>query len=363
MEVLFHIGAPKAGSTAIQEMLQLNAEPLAAQDILAWSPAQTVKDQARLLADRFLPPNRPLLPIERVHFRNWAETITRSHDAWTDIAAQVKRLRPRLTILSSEAMMAVSHPSHVIAALSEIFERITILVYIRDPVEQYRSGIDQVIRGGGRLCDLPLPADFSYPDISILQRYQTILGKDRLVLRNFERGNLAGGDLLEDFSGCIARLTGLVPDLRQRPEASNESLAAAATVWLLGANETFIRFTEGDDRSILRRRREVIQRLRMAEALRGQPRLRLEDPLLCDWVRHAARRLIYYCNTHFSATGQQLLPAPPQTVDLPPPHLVRHRLRDWLFGSAAGSTDFLNVMQAVSDHGATSRVAAARQTV
>ncbi|WP_323038221.1 hypothetical protein [Gemmobacter sp.] len=147
MEVLFHIGAPKAGSTAIQEMLQLNAEPLAAQDILAWSPAQTVKDQARLLADRFLPPNRPLLPIERVHFRNRAETITRSHDAWTDIAAQVKRLRPRLTILSSEAMMAVSHPSHVIAALSEIFERITILVYIRDPVEQYRSGIDQVIRG------------------------------------------------------------------------------------------------------------------------------------------------------------------------------------------------------------------------
>lgn len=327
MEVLFHIGSPKAGSSTLQDMLALNAPELADQGILAWQPEWRTSDPARALANL-------LLPIERAHFSSRAESIVWSRDCWKDLAAQVGKRRPRLTVLSSETMMELQTPRKLIEALRQIFDRVTILAYIRDPADHYRSGLDQAIRGGARMAELPLPVSFFYPDPAILGRYPVLPGVDGFILRNFDRANLAKGDLIADFAACIARLTGQAPDLPARPAATNESLPAAATLWLLSANETFARFTSQNDRDILKRRRAVISGLRNSAELRDLPALRLDDPEIAGWARQGAASLISFCNAHFAATGQTTLTAPPPPADLPPPEAMRARLHRWLNGQA-----------------------------
>lgn len=340
MDVLFHIGAPKAGSSTLQGALRLNAAALEAQGILAWHPPEDKGDPARALANALLAHRRPLLPIERTHFRSRAETIEWSRACWQDLAAQVRHRRPRLTVLSSEAMMSLPHPIALVSALKEIFDRVTILAYVRDPADQYRSGIDQLIRGGARLADLPVPTAFWYPVPKTLQRFRILSGEGGLILRNFDRANLEGGDLVTDFAACIAQVAGVAPDLSVRPGPINESLSAAATIWLLSANETFARFTDSDDRSVLKSRREVIGRLREAEPLRGLPPLKLDDPQIVAWARQAAEATIQLCNAHFQATGQRLLPAPPPLADLPPLDEMRARLHGWLMSQADPSLLF-----------------------
>lgn len=348
-DVLIHIGAPKAGSTTLQEALRLNAAALEAQGIHAWQPPQAKGDTARALANLLLPPNRPLLPTERLHFASRAESIAWSRGCWEDLAAQVARRRPRLTVLSSEAMMAVQRPSELVAALRRIFGRVHVLAYIRDPVDQYRSGIDQAIRGGTRMAQLPLPDGFWYPAPAVLERYRKLLGPDGLILRNFDRANLAGGDLVTDFAACIGRVAGQAPDLPERPGRSNESLSAAATLWLLSVNETFARFTDRNDRHLLLQRREVIAALRRDEALQAEPPLRLDDPLIAGWVRQAADGLIGFCNAHFRATGQPPLAGAPGTP-LPAPAVMQARLHAWLNGQAAPGA-LARVVQAVTAAG------------
>lgn len=334
MDVLFHIGAPKAGSSTLQTALRLNADALEARGIFAWRPPSRKGDPARALANLFLPPERPLLPIERKKFRTRAETIEWSRACWQDLAAQVRHRRPVLTVLSSEAMMALPHPAMLIDALKEIFRKVTIMAYIRDPADQYRSGIDQLIRGGARMADLPAPPAFWYPLPRTLQRFRDLAGKAGLILRNFDRANLEGGDLVTDFAACIGRLAGQTADFAQRPGQVNESLSAAATIWLLSANETFVRFTDQDDRAALQARNAVIARLRDAASLQGLPALKLDDPQIVAWTRHAARELIGFCNAEFEASGQRLLPAPPPPGELPSADEMQARLHGWLMSQA-----------------------------
>lgn len=333
MKVLLHIGSPKAGSTTIQEALKLNRETLAARDILAWEPDASKGSPARTLANRFAPPQRPLLPRERAYFTTRAQTVEWSLENWRVMSELVRARRPALTVMSSEALMAISRVRRVLLALREIFDEIHIIAYIRDPAEQYRSAIDEIIRDGARFADLPSPAEFHFPSHEVIRTWHDILGREYVTVRNFDRRNLEGGDLVTDFFAQVGRVAGADPVAIESPPRANESLSAAATVWLLAMNETFERFATGDDRELLRRRIEVIRRLRRSEVLAGLPKLALGDTPIADWARLKDRAAIEYFNTVFFHDQVALEAAPAETRP-PDARSMRKVMRDWLMRQA-----------------------------
>ncbi|KPQ06855.1 MAG: hypothetical protein HLUCCA12_07760 [Rhodobacteraceae bacterium HLUCCA12] len=335
MKVLLHIGSPKAGSTTIQNALSLNADALAARNVLTWQPDASKGPPARVLSNRFAPDERPLLPRERLHFRTRAETIDWSLENWRRLSELVRRQKPALTVLSSESLFAVRKANRVLEALYETFDEVTILAYIRDPAEQYKSSLDQIIRDGARFADLPLPTRFHFPPHNAIRGYHDALGKDRVIVRNLDRRNLDGGDLVSDVFGHIARLSGQALDTPVAPPRANESLCAAATVWLLGVNETFSRFSDGGDREQVKRRLELVRRLIRSKPLSGLPKLTLGDGDIALWARHAERPAIEYYNTVFFHDQVPLTPAPADTI-LPAEADMRRTLRRWLLDQVNG---------------------------
>jgi len=334
MKVLLHIGSPKAGSTTIQHALRLNSEALAACNVLAWQPDGSKGPPARVLANRFAPDKRPLVPRERLHFRTRAETLDWSLENWRALSALVRERRPALTVLSSESLFAVANVNRVLDALNETFTDITIFAYIRDPAEQYKSSLDQIIRDGARFADLPLPTEFRFPSHEVIRDYHDILGKDRVIVRNFDRRNLAGGDLITDFFDHVARVAGTGLEALQAPPRANESLCAAATIWLLGMNETFNRFSTGDDRDLVKRRLALIKRLTRSDALAELPKLSLGTSPIADWARASERVAIDYYNTVFFHDQVPLEPAQGNT-SLPEPGKMRRMMHKWLLEQAS----------------------------
>lgn len=343
MQAIVHIGSPKAGSTTLQRALRINHEALAAQGIMFWEPDGRLGPSARILANRFTKPTKPLLPRERLNFASREEATARSLQCWAELAEKVRDERPAVTVLSSEALFAVKPPAKVLDALGEIFDTVTIMAYMRDPVALYRSALDQIIRDGARLAQLWLPDGFSFPSPGSLLRYANALGRERVVVRNFSRDNLAGGDLITDFAASLGGILGREVRLPRRPRESNESLCAAATVWVLGLNETFLRFGAKGDERVIRDRATLINRLRDAPDLADLPKLSIADTPLADWVRAAQRDEIALLNKHFLA-GQRPIALPSGSVALPDEAVMRAALRDWLLSQAPGDA-LARVMQ------------------
>lgn len=333
MRVLLHIGSPKAGSSSLQLALIRNEAALRAHGVLPWRADASKGPPPLTLANRFKPDDRPLRPRERLHFANRGEARAWSEHNWMRLHADVVRERPELTVLSSEFLFDMGGVAPVLAALSETFEEIHILAYIRDPVDHYRSMLDQRIRDGDRFRDLPLPTGFGARSHTVLQRYQRRLGRDRVILRSFDRRAFVDGDLVADFAAQIGRVLGRPVPMPEAVQPANESLCAAATLWLMAANEAFIRFAEGDDSAQIQRRMALVERLQAAPALQALPKMAAPPQEIADWVRAHHNEAIRFFNDAQPDPAHHM-PTAPEGLKIPDDETMRTALRRWLLGQA-----------------------------
>lgn len=329
VQLLLHIGSPKAGSTTLQAMLHANKAALAEQGVLAWEADVSKGASATVLSSRFLPRNRPLLPHERLHFSSRAEATAWSEANWSRMIATVRSDRPPLTVISSEGLFAATDVASVNSALGAVFDTVTILAYVRDPAAHYVSALDQQIRAGARLSDLPLPGRFHLPPFATVRNWRGLLGPERVILRNFSRENLVDGDLVTDFLSHLGQLAGRPVVAPVPTPRANESLCAAAALVLLACNETFERFSRRDDRAEVRHRMALIRRLRTAPELSGMAKLALDDPEIVAWARQAAAGAVAFYNTLLDEDAR-LVPAAPDSPPPPDDAAQRARLRAWV---------------------------------
>ena len=328
MHAIVHIGAPKAGSSAIQGTIHRDRAAIARQGIYPFLPSTGPLDRA--LSARFRPDQTRLKPNMRMKFDDAASMQDWSRRCWEELEAAVRAERPDYTLLSSEHFFNLPRPGELLDALGALFSKITLLVYVRDPVAHYVSQTDQQIRGGVRLRDLGTPAGFAYYGAARLETYLAAVGRENMVVRNFDRANLEGGDVIADLFAQIARITGRRVDWTAPPRRANESLCRAASAWLLSINETFEHHGSGD-RAAIQRRWELIQRLSEAEALAGLPKLQLTDPELAALIRHNAREKIDWLNATF-LEGQIPLETAAAPARIPDEDALRARMRAWFLG-------------------------------
>ena len=322
MHAIIHIGSPKAGSTALQVALYRNREALADAGILLCPGGP------RNIANAYTDPRRKLVPHERAEFTSIAEAMDASRRTLDEFIATLQRRKPEIALFSSEHLMLIEDKAAFIDFLEAHFERITLVAYIRDPQSFYPSALDQQIRGGYKLRQLPLPTTFAYRFHEHLNAYRALVGAGNMVVRNFERGNLAGGDILVDFQAVMQDLTGREVPLEAPGFTRNQSLPAIASLWLLSVNEEFNLRDPETDVAIVARRFETIRAIRDNPALQDLPRLRLTHPPLVQALRQATHAACEELNEVFFQ-GQQTFPV--GDGGTPPPNpVLRAELKTWL---------------------------------
>ena len=328
MHAIVHIGAPKAGSTSIQQAMRLNRTALERQGIHPYIPA--TGQMGRALSARFRSDRKRLLPDMRLRFESTKQMQAWSARCWEELAQEVRHERPNVTLLSSEHFVNLPHPEMFIDELRTIFSDITVIAYIRDPVAQYASQIDQWIRGGARLQHLKTPLEFRYYGQMQLGEYLGLLDRDHIVVRNFDQANLAEGDVVHDFFRQLGGILARPVALDEVPPRANESMCGAVSAWLLTVNETFDQHGTGDANTI-RLRRELFKRLRRDATLAALPRLKLTDADLVALIRHNAREKCIWFNETF-LDGQPPFDIAPAPMHIPDNAELRTRMRSWILG-------------------------------
>lgn len=330
MQVILHIGPPKTGSTAIQSALFQTREALMEQGVYTFLGSKNVARSLSTLYDR---PARPLIPGMRMHFATPQEAKAWSEANWAALEEHVAKEKPPVTLLSSEHFTTMKNLAGFLKRLRGSFDDIRAVYYLREPASLYCSVVDQAIRGGQRLPELPDPWSYVYPGPERLERYIKALGRDKVVVRSFQRTHLHGGDIRSDFFHVLKTDFGLDIDVQYGEQPLNESLCGAASAWMLTLNESFDRMPGQPDRTVLELRRNLVRRLREAPALAGLPKLSIARHPFRDVVRQNARdTLVWYNETLLDEDNRQDIPDP--ATALPRPEDPGERaaaMAEWIF--------------------------------
>jgi len=227
MKLSLHIGTEKSGTTTIQEFLRLNHQVLRQAGVYipkTLGPSNHRKLPAMFANDTVLDDffrHQGLLEkadrvTEKQRWRAEFRAEMRSHQC-NHVVISSEHLQSRLTKAEDIAKLA--------AYLSEIFEKINVYVYMRNPLETAVSLYSTALKSGGVLPDVPPPANPYWNNIvnhkQTLLRWQANFSNARIVPRLFQVSDFVNGDLIQDFIAAV----GLPPDAPyQQPARANESL-------------------------------------------------------------------------------------------------------------------------------------------
>ena len=346
MKIILHIGPPKTGTTAIQGALMQNRRALLEAGALYFVDPVETAWALPMIYHR----EDEMLPALRAHFWSIKEAQAWSTRAWTALENQINRLKPHTLILSSEhfASMQLRVPA-MLEHLRTFSNDIDVVAYVRDPASLYCSYVDQQLRGGTRLNNLPSPWDYKYPPVGRVKRYLDAVGPDRMHVQAFDRKHLHGGDIVADFVHVLNGKLGLGLPQLQVGGSPNTALSGAAAAMLAVMNETYVRHRkDGKDQDLVKHRSAFIKRLRQSQTLGGLPRLALPNDALKSVIRHNARtQLGWFNDTFFGGRPVMDVGAAPAAPAPKKPEQGAF-MRDWILGYLDGEASRLAAQEIVT---------------
>lgn len=320
--LVLHIGTEKTGTSTIQRFLHSNRDRLLAD---GWTLPRSLgePDQRQLAAlcnddafvDAFL--RRRGLADSRMR--------SKARRAWSDAFAKelAAATTPNMVISSehlSSRLFTPTEMERVRQFLTPHFERIDIVVLLRDPLAAALSLVSTQVQTGYTRGSLPPPPttwgegnDRSWISVcdhrQTLQRWEAAF-PGRLTVRLFERDGLAGGSILTE----IRTILGLMNTSEYaEPARTNESLSANGIALLAALNARIPMFVDGQPN---RYRGElsawVARFLRSGERLTATPEQRAAYATAFaesnEWVRA----------TYFPERTTLFSPTPPSQHDRTP---------------------------------------------
>jgi hypothetical protein len=231
-QLTMHIGTEKTGTTTIQGFLVANRARLRAAGLLV--PERLVPPRFGGDSHRFLPAIANDDSYSDEFFRMQGLDTPEARRAakarwWAAFADEVAQAGTARVIVSSEHLHSRLRRDHEVARLrerlAELFDRIEVVLYIREPVQAAVSLFSTAIKAGGVDSQPPGPEDAYFNNLAnhraTIRRWSAVFGPAALRVRVFDRSRFAGGDLLEDFSAACA----LPACDYQRPKPRNEALS------------------------------------------------------------------------------------------------------------------------------------------
>lgn len=222
-DLIFHIGHPKTGTTALQSVLTANAQNLLRHGVLY--PIESDPGYHKhILAKPYLTgTENPTLHRRTGHMGEPLLKLSKAY--FGRLQKEVASHPHRKLVLSCEGYFCVPKTKEFRSRLGELCESVKVVAYLRSPGHRVLSQLNQNIRMMRRF-HLP-PAEFFRP---VLQSYLDG-GFTDLSLNLFDRGQLRDGSIVADFSAKYLPpdLPPLTTDQGERP---NESVSGEALVIL-----------------------------------------------------------------------------------------------------------------------------------
>lgn len=338
MHLILHLGPSKTGSSSIQVALRSNRQLLKRKGIHL-SQTSGNKLCLRYRYRDKVPPNM------EARLGNLGELISRAEDDWRNFEREVSESDCDTILVSSEDIPSAALRDEMMGRFKNIFNKITPILYFRDPVDLYISELNQRFRHGLRFRDAPSPSSYKYRHLEFADWAAANAEGSAIVTRNFDRSNLDGGDVVRDFFRILSDLCGAEIDFSPPNTPVNSSLTGAATAWMVSFNEILDRRIRNVNKRIISNRSEVVAKLRQSADVNSHQKLKLSDALLQSIIRQKADEDLKAINSRY-LQGQ----VPLKTDDSPPVTLsdeaVRLRMQDWLIGylSPDAARDIIRVM-------------------
>ncbi|MGV8987930.1 MAG: hypothetical protein ACOH2H_16780 [Cypionkella sp.] len=320
MHVIVHVGPHKTGTTAIQKALH---ESRGALENIGMCPRYVGIGQIRDLSLRYSPPREINFPTVLARYGSAENARAWSESCWVSLSKEIMSSAAPFYVLSSEHFSDIASFGEFFQRLRDISTKITVILYVRDPVDIYLSALQQNIKGGRNPSLRRLPTEYVFPYGRFLPAIIDQIGQENVVIRNFDRENLYKGDVVADFFHFLGGFSNAPEVLGER---SNEALPGAALSWLVREDAR-----QGAAFDHEKRRRVVARMLRSADVL-GLPRLRLPN---ADWemaIRVRSRATCSWINRDFL---QNQVPIPIPNADIVEPALspaatLKKDMQAWL---------------------------------
>lgn len=205
-----HIGTHKTGSTSIQHWLNDNRGILEARDY--YYPIEGAyflpgEASASLLAHAILE-RRPGYIGNMIIDRNACVS---------DIRRDIRNTSCTNVIVSSEHFShatKIEKVKKIFDLFSDLFETMTVIVYLRRQDHRIESGWSQLVKTGGITASFDefLSNDLSAPKrnyLDLIASWAEVFGKDNLIIKPFEKDQFFNNNLLHDFLETLGLKTEL----------------------------------------------------------------------------------------------------------------------------------------------------------
>lgn len=214
--LVLHAGLPKTGSTSIQRFLDANAEALSRQGVMFRpTPDRRGRREHNFLAMAFWK------RVQRIYADRYGDDLERlqqdSLKAWDGLLDEFHRSDNRTLLISGEFFTRSAAASFAEFADEHLADfDITVLFYLRQPSSHYVSWLQQHLKGSNKM--MPFGRKRSH----WARRLRMWSKVGDVVVREFSRSTLVGGDVIDDFASVIGvDISGF-----DRPADANESISA-----------------------------------------------------------------------------------------------------------------------------------------
>jgi hypothetical protein len=214
-KLYLHIGTEKTGTTSLQYFLAENRERLAAHG--CWVPGCLLRPNHSLLAvccyDEFR--NDDLCRYLGIGSANEWELM--KQQIMAELTQEIASSCCNYGIISTEhfqsRLYTAAEKNRLRALLENIgFDDVTVILYIRDPASLANSHYFTDVAQGylGRLPGKPDEHYFKNlcDHRTTIQQWQSVFGKDRLIIRLYDADGRGKFSTIDDFLGLIPELNG-----------------------------------------------------------------------------------------------------------------------------------------------------------
>ncbi len=224
MRIIVHCGLHKTGTTSLQRAFSTNRARLLKAGILY--PMSGVAPHTHHSLAALYRETGELLPSLKALLGETPEAVRRVAERdWDLMKAEIERVHPETVLFSSEMLFAHARPDNLAQFVSRLREaggEPEAVIYLRRPAPYYLSMLQQRAKNWAQVSP-PRPLRIRRE----IEAFEEAFG-GRVTLRPFERGQLANGDIVEDF--CVHALGGVLSAGDLKTERRNESISAEAMV-------------------------------------------------------------------------------------------------------------------------------------
>lgn len=237
MKIVIHAGMPKTGSSSIQDHFFKNHYP-------------------RLTYARWKGPNHS--PLYAILFEEvdklsayhgfkirGPEFITKLPELraqWqASLTEDLNKIGDTTLLFSAEAISGLTFHNSV-GRMGAFFRQwtddITVMAYVRRPLSFAASAFQQKLKGGGLSA---LDANRLWPEYRPrFSQLDEVFGRDRVILKPYDRQTLVGGDVVRDFAAFLG------VEIAESPASeANIALSAEATALLFAQRHLGAGFVAG----------------------------------------------------------------------------------------------------------------------